>query len=199
MTDLPLDSLTTTVSAMAGAVTWTLIEYCVHRWLGHEARFRPNFFSYEHTRHHSEGNYFSPLWKKILVAVLVLSLLGVPAYYLLDWYGLIYISGLVAAYLTYEYFHYAHHVHPGATRYGRRMRRHHFYHHFSNPRANHGVTSTLWDHVFGTYEPVTKVIKVPRKLSMYWLIDPQSDEVYSEHAHWYVLMGRSTKKSAKKH
>jgi sterol desaturase/sphingolipid hydroxylase (fatty acid hydroxylase superfamily) len=30
------------------------------------------------------------------------------------------------------------------------------------PRANHGVTTSLWDHVFRTYVPVERV-RVPRR------------------------------------
>ena len=93
------------LALVSGALTWTLIEYGFHRWLGHDARFRPNFFSNEHTRHHSEGNYFSPLWKKVVMAIVVLTALGLPAYLIAEWTGLIFISGIVVAYLAYELTH----------------------------------------------------------------------------------------------
>lgn len=176
-----------------GGLSWTLLEYGIHRYLGHDARWRPNFFSHEHTRHHSEGNYFSPVWKKLLIALAVLAGLGVSTYVLIDWYGLIYMSGLVCAYLGYERFHYLHHISSGSSSYGRRMRRHHFYHHFSNPRMNHGVTTPLWDLVFGTYASIEHKIKVPRKLSMSWLINPITNEVYPEYSKWYELKGEARK------
>ena len=34
--------------------------YVIHRWLGHDPRFRPNLLAAEHVRHHGEGNYFAP-------------------------------------------------------------------------------------------------------------------------------------------
>ena len=47
---------------------------------------------------------------------------------------------------------------------------HHLHHHFRNPKANHGVTSPVWDHVFRTADPV-EVVRVPRKLAPFWLTD----------------------------
>lgn len=180
------------IALLCGAFTWTFIEYCFHRWLGHDARFRPNFFSNEHVRHHSEGDYFSPVWKKALMAGVVLTLLGTPAFFIASWLGLIFIIGLVLAYLYYELFHFAHHVHSGFISYDKKMRRHHFYHHFMNPRANHGVTSPLWDFIFRTYES-PQVIRVPERLKMRWLTDPSSGEIYPEFTQWYELKRRHNK------
>ena len=172
-----------------GMVTWTFLEYCIHRWLGHDKRFRPNFFGEEHIRHHSEGNYFSPAWKKAVVAGVILVVLLGPALLLGGKAGTVaFLVGLVSAYLGYEWYHHQAHVAPGATRYTRFTRRHHFYHHFVNPKVNHGVTTPLWDWVFRTYEPVEH-IRVPRRLQMPWLSDPESGEVRSEHQAHYSLRG----------
>ena len=187
---ISFSSYATHLALVSGALTWTLIEYVFHRWLGHDARFRPNFFSNEHTRHHSEGNYFSPPWKKVVMAVVVLTALGVPAYLTAEWIGLIFISGIVFAYLAYELTHSLYHVHPGLTWYGKRMRRHHFHHHFANPKMNHGVTSPIWDVVFRTYEPAREQLRVPAKLQMRWLADPETGEVRPEHAQRYSIIAR---------
>jgi sterol desaturase/sphingolipid hydroxylase (fatty acid hydroxylase superfamily) len=50
------------------------------------------------------------------------------------------------------------------------IRRHHLHHHFRNPKANHGVTSPVWDHVFRTAE-TTELVRIPRKLAPFWLTD----------------------------
>jgi hypothetical protein len=52
---------------------------------------------------------------------------------------------------------------------------------------NHGVTSPLWDKVFGTYEAPAQV-RVPRRLAMIWLVDEQG-ELRAEFADRYVLVG----------
>ena len=166
------------IAFAAGAATWTLLEYVIHRWMGHDRRFKKTPFGVEHIRHHIEGNYFAPSWKKILFA------LGLGAL-LVPFAGLLYTTGLLASYALYEVLHRRYHTHAGVGWYGRWARRHHFHHHFVDGRTNHGVTSPLWDVVFGTYAP-TAGIAVPRKLVMPWLVDA-AGAIRAEHAHVYRL------------
>jgi sterol desaturase/sphingolipid hydroxylase (fatty acid hydroxylase superfamily) len=175
------------VAAIAGVVTWTLLEYAIHRWMGHDRRFRRSPFGIEHVRHHSEGNYFAPTWKKLIAAALVAAVVSGPAIAIAGWApGLAYVAGLIAFYGLYEWLHRREHTHPGIGPYGRFVRRHHFHHHFVDVRANHGVTTPLWDLVFGTYQQPT-VIRVPARLRMVWLTDPVTGEVRREHAATYEL------------
>ncbi|UCG89437.1 MAG: sterol desaturase family protein [Gemmatimonadota bacterium] len=59
-------------------------------------------------------------------------------------------AGLVTGYLLYDMTHYAvHHVRP-QTRLGRYLKKHHFRHHYMDPRKNYGVSSPIWDIVWGT-------------------------------------------------
>jgi sterol desaturase/sphingolipid hydroxylase (fatty acid hydroxylase superfamily) len=170
-----------------GALSWTLLEYVIHRWGGHDRRFKRTPFGIEHIRHHIEGDYFSPTWKKVLLGTVVAAVILVPAVALAGReLGAAYVAGLLACYAAYEVLHRREHMHAGVGPYGRWARRHHFHHHFSDGRKNHGVTSPLWDLVFGTYEKPT-VIRVPRKLSMAWLVDPATGDVRAEHATTYQL------------
>lgn len=154
-----------------GALTWSFLEYCIHRWAGHDRRLRGNLFEQEHTRHHSRGDYFAPSWKKGLAALAAVAIVIGPAALVAGWVaGSAYAIGLAAFYLSYEILHRREHTHEGIGPYGRWARRHHFYHHFVDPKANHGVTSPLWDLVFGTYR-APGVIDVPEKLRMRWLAD----------------------------
>jgi sterol desaturase/sphingolipid hydroxylase (fatty acid hydroxylase superfamily) len=171
----------------AGVLTWTLLEYMIHRWMGHDRRFKRTPFGVEHIRHHIEGNYFSPSWKKMLVAGAAALVVSVPAIAIGGVaHGLGFVAGLVAFYTAYEVLHRREHTSAGIGPYGRWARRHHFHHHFVDGRANHGVTSPLWDLVFGTYQTPT-VIPVPRKLCMSWLLDPGTGEVHAAHAGVYRL------------
>ena len=79
--------------------------------------------------------------------------------------------GVLAGYTFYEVLHRRIHVSAPWGAYGRWARRHHFYHHFENGKMNHGVTSPLWDLVFGTYRK-PELIHVPKRLCMEWLRDP---------------------------
>lgn len=156
-----------------GALCWTFLEYVFHRWLGHQ--FRGNFFCDEHTRHHSQGDYFAPTWKKVAAALLTSAVVSVPAMTLCGTEpGAAFTAGLLSLYIGYEWLHRRQHTHAGIGAYGRWARRHHFHHHFCDPRTNHGVTSPLWDLVFGTYAPVSS-IAVPERLTMRWLTDDAGD------------------------
>lgn len=173
-----------------GVLTWSLLEYCIHRWLGHDARLRPNFFEVEHTQHHAHGDYFAPTWKKASAAVLALGAAALPAVWLAGvGPGIAYAAGLAGFYAFYEVLHRRAHTHAGFGAYGRWVRRHHFWHHFGDPRVNHGVTSPLWDVVFGTLRRPER-ITVPVKLAMPWLVDPQTGDVRPEFADHYRLRGR---------
>lgn len=175
------------VAALLGLFSWTFVEYVMHRFLGHDPRTRPNPFATEHVRHHIEGNYFAPSWKKALTAAIAVVLLAYPATAIAGLAsGFAFVAGFVATYLSYEVVHRRDHTHPGKGAYARWSRRHHFYHHFGDPKSNHGVTSPIWDWVFGTYRK-PGIIRVPRKLAMAWLVDPETEQVRAEHAAHYVL------------
>jgi len=180
------------VAAAAGVLTWTFLEYCIHRWMGHDRRFRKTPFGVEHIRHHAEGDYFAPTWKKMSVAAFAVAILSPPAILIVGApIGLAYVIGLISFYGVYEWHHRRDHTHPGFGPYGRWARRHHFHHHFVDARTNHGVTTPLWDLAFGTYRKAT-IIKVPPKLAMAWLLDPVTKAIRAEHAATYQLGKAST-------
>jgi dihydroceramide fatty acyl 2-hydroxylase len=181
--------LSAAIAGLSGVVTWTLLEYLLHRFLGHDKRTQPNFFSREHTRHHGEGDYFAPTWKKGIVAVAATGIVA-PLAMLLGGVavGSAYTVGLIGMYLLYEWVHRRTHVHPGIGAYGRFLRRHHLSHHFTNPKKNHGVTTPIWDFVFGTFEPSER-IRVPRRLAMVWLVDPATRQLRDAWADVYELVG----------
>jgi sterol desaturase/sphingolipid hydroxylase (fatty acid hydroxylase superfamily) len=177
----------TIIAAALGIVTWTLLEYVIHRWMGHDRRFKRTPFGIEHIRHHIEGNYFSPNWKKAIAAAIFAVVLIGPAILVAGpAVGGAYLVGLISFYGVYEWLHRREHTHAGIGPYGRFVRRHHFHHHFVDGRTNHGVTTPIWDFVFGTYERPT-LIRVPAKLCMAWLLDPSTGTVRAEHAQTYQL------------
>ena len=60
-------------------------------------------------------------------------------------------AGTVTGYLAYDWMHYySHHGRP-FTRAGRFMRRYHAEHHFKIANSQYGLSSPLWDVVFGTF------------------------------------------------
>jgi sterol desaturase/sphingolipid hydroxylase (fatty acid hydroxylase superfamily) len=186
--------ISTLVALVLGILTWSLLEYVIHRFLGHSKGAKKNPFGAEHTAHHSRGNYFAPAWKKAFAALLVVGLV-LPLSSLVAGFelGLAYTAGLVGFYITYEALHRMLHTWEGVGFYGRWARRHHFFHHFHDPKKNHGVTSPLWDLVFGTHQRVTRPVEVPEKLAMQWLTDPATGDVKDHLAGAFALRRASSK------
>jgi sterol desaturase/sphingolipid hydroxylase (fatty acid hydroxylase superfamily) len=178
------------VAAALGAFLWTGVEYLLHRFAFHEKPVAALGAS-EHQRHHVEVDYFAPTWQKALAAGAVTGLLWPLAWLASDALSATaFTTGFVAMYVSYEVLHRRAHTHPPRGPYGRWLRRNHFAHHFRDPRRAYGVTSPVWDLVFGTRLPAAPV-RVPRRLAMVWLLD-ESGEIPASLARDYVLVGPST-------
>jgi sterol desaturase/sphingolipid hydroxylase (fatty acid hydroxylase superfamily) len=184
------------LSAAIGVASWSLTEYVVHRYLGHVFARNRNFFAVEHVRHHATTSYFAPAWKKggaaAIVAAAVMPVAGIVAG---KRDGLAFTAGLVGAYLGYEWLHYRAHVAAPANRYQRWLRKHHFFHHFHSPGSNHGVTSPLWDKVFGTYQQPT-VVEVPARHAMPWLCDPKTGVIDARFTADYRIVDKRRPRAA---
>mgnify|MGYP001308235412 CR=1 FL=1 len=171
-----------------GAALWTLAEYLLHRFAMHALKGR-GIMSREHLEHHvGSGWSFSNTtllsWAGVILVGAVLwapigwLLLGAP--------GLALGAGWCLGYAGYEHQHAMAHLRGPRGWYSTWLRRHHFHHHFGHPLANHGVTTSLWDHLFGTYERPERV-RVPRRLAQPWmLLDGDLREDLSGD---YVLVG----------
>ena len=179
----------TAAAALVGAASWSAAEYGLHRFAMHEMRGR-GLASKEHLRHHADVTYFSPTPKKLLSAGATTAVV-LPGTWAL--FGrrtaVAYTAGMISMYFGYEVIHRRAHTHPPASAYGRWVRRSHFHHHFGSPMRNHGVTSPVWDRVFGTYDE-PGVVTVPRRMAPSWMLDADG-EVRAEYAVDYVAKGRS--------
>ena len=178
---------------LLGAIAWTLVEYLLHRFVFHATAAKgPG--AKEHRRHHVQVSYFAPWWQKALAALattaILLPVLSLTAGTVS---GAAATVGFITMYLLYEVLHRRAHTHPPRTRYGRWRRKHHFAHHFADPRLAQGVTTPFWDSVFGTRLEVDR-IRVPRRLAMTWLTD-DNDEIYPQFSGDYELVGAPTRES----
>jgi sterol desaturase/sphingolipid hydroxylase (fatty acid hydroxylase superfamily) len=138
-----------------GFLAWTLIEYLLHRFFFHlapEPSFESKFKQFiVHGYHHEFPNdrlrLVAPLVLSapIALAVALLYLTLVGRYFWLTWF-----AGTVSGYLAYDWVHYyTHHFRP-TTRLGKFLRRYHMEHHYKDSQSHFGISSPLWDWVFGT-------------------------------------------------
>lgn len=136
-----------TIIFCTGLLGWTLIEYLLHRVLFHHAPV----LSQIHERHHRSPLELigTPAWVSILLALL---LVAAPSWATLGFsFGTAAATGLATGYLWYVFVHYAaHHWQTDRGSYLYRARLRHAGHHHSPQSGNFGVTTSLWDHVFGT-------------------------------------------------
>ena len=131
----------------AGLLGWTLIEYWLHRALFHHA---PILWRIHDLHHHSPQELIgTPAWASLLLGVIVVAS---PSWAALGFdLGTAATAGLVTGYLWYVFVHYAtHHWRPQRNSYLYRARLRHARHHHLSQGGNFGVTTGLWDRVFGT-------------------------------------------------
>lgn len=147
------------VCFLAGLFVWTLAEYTLHRFVFHfepkSERGKRIVFLF-HGIHHAQPQIKTRLVMPPVVS-LPLALLFFGLFYLI--LGLLFkmpqwvspsFSGFIVGYLVYDLTHYATHHFPmrsGAAKY---LKRYHMQHHYKTPNRRFGVSSPLWDIVFGT-------------------------------------------------
>lgn len=187
------DLLTVLSAFAAGFALWTLGEYVLHRFAMHHLHGK-GIMSREHLEHHVRSSWSFSVTHLLSWAGMLL--VGFGVWMPLTWLvagpvaGVSVAVGWAAGYFFYEYQHAVAHLRAPSGRYGRWLRRHHFHHHFGHPMSNHGVSTLVWDRVFGTYE-VPDRVRVPRRLVLPWMAGPDG-ELHPEYVTDYVLVGSAT-------
>ncbi|MGB0590760.1 MAG: sterol desaturase family protein [Myxococcota bacterium] len=181
-------------AVIAGAFAWTFTEYGMHHWNGHLSKGKLTF-SKEHLAHHKKFDYESPWTTQVKMAIPILGAAFGGAWLVGGLtVAIAFTLSLGGSYLAYGWLHDACHVSAPKTAFGRWARRHHFYHHFTSAKYNHGVTSPLWDIVFRTYR-APGLIRVPPRQVMPWLVD-EDGKVKPEFADHYELIVKRAPKHA---
>jgi sterol desaturase/sphingolipid hydroxylase (fatty acid hydroxylase superfamily) len=137
-----------------GAFAWTLIEYVMHRFSFHfspTSRIGICFAYLIHGVHHAFPEDPRRWVMPPVVSLPVTAAIAFATWLVFgSWSGPL-VAGGVVAYLWYDLVHYAIHRGPMKSGIGAALRRHHLMHHYSLPERRFGVSTTLWDHVFGTF------------------------------------------------
>jgi len=115
-----------------GVVALTLAEYVVHRFVLH------GFAPTEHRQHHAnpDGAVLTIFWQIWICFALVYLIAGGA-----------FVAGALVAYAWYLFVHHC--AQHGPDKLPLPLLKHHQSHHRFATR-NYGVSTTLWDHVFGT-------------------------------------------------
>jgi sterol desaturase/sphingolipid hydroxylase (fatty acid hydroxylase superfamily) len=147
------------VGFFGGLFIWTFSEYILHRFLFHyeprTERQQKIFFLF-HGVHHAQPQVKTRLVMPPVVSV-PLALVFYGFFYLVftvilnasSWINP-FMSGFIIGYLTYDLTHYATHHLPMRSGFLKYLKRYHLKHHYKTPDQRFGVSSPLWDLVFGT-------------------------------------------------
>jgi len=143
----------------AGILVWSLSEYLLHRFVFHyepTQRWLQRVWYLIHGVHHEQPQcktrlvmppilsiplalFFYVVFRVTVGMILALPRLSGPSF-----------AGFLTGYLAYDMLHYAeHHL---SMRWGflKFLKRYHLRHHYKNPNHGFGVSSPVWDVVFGT-------------------------------------------------
>lgn len=136
-----------------GVFSWTLAEYGLHRYVFHwepKGEWLRRFYYPMHRLHHDVQE-----WDRLVTP----PLMAVPFWMI--FFGLFYLllgtptlfpftAGFTLGYLAYDYVHYMTHFGNPKSHLGRTLRKRHLQHHFGEDDVWFGVSSQIWDFVFGT-------------------------------------------------
>ncbi|MET0626785.1 MAG: sterol desaturase family protein [Pyrinomonadaceae bacterium] len=141
---------------VVGLLTWGLYEYATHRWVLHR---EPNAEGFNlpgnltHLRHHADPNSLQRLNVQLSESVPVCVVYFLAAWGLSgSWQSATHLyTGLIAGYFFYEYLDFQAHHGTSRGRLTRYFRKYHLQHHHYDATVRYGVTSPLFDYLFGTF------------------------------------------------
>lgn len=146
----------------AGFLITTLIEYVLHRWIFHfvpkTQKQRLQHFLL-HGYHHEFMNDPMRLVLPPIGIWPVAAVFAVVWYFVFGAYWFPIYAGTAAGYIAYDWTHYYTHYFNPKGGPGRWLKRYHMLHHHDSPNHRYGITSPLWDFVFGTYLPMNKMVR----------------------------------------
>ncbi|MEW6058147.1 MAG: sterol desaturase family protein [Bdellovibrionota bacterium] len=137
-----------------GLLFWSLAEYVLHRYVFHfkpKGKFQERVSFLIHGIHHEDPEDA----RRLLMPPLAGILIALPFYALfLAAFGVmighLFFAGFITGYLCYDYTHFAVHFMRPKSKFFKTLKQNHMMHHFVTQNRRYGVSSTFWDHVFGT-------------------------------------------------
>jgi sterol desaturase/sphingolipid hydroxylase (fatty acid hydroxylase superfamily) len=140
---------------LCGLLTWTLMEYLLHRYVFHIDEYLPfmkRFHYIVHGIHHEFPKDVERLFMPPVPGTIIAFVLFLFWYLLLGLNALGFMAGISNGYLLYSYIHYKVHTKP-STPLLHKLWVHHAKHHYKFPDKAFGVSSPIWDIIFRTMPP----------------------------------------------
>lgn len=186
---LAFTGLQTTLLFVAGMFLWSLFEYMIHRFVFHffaESERAKKIVYVIHGNHHEyprdKERLFMPPVPSLLLALTVFSVMYLAGYLTgMSSYVFAFFPGFVFGYLIYGSMHYAIHAWNPPFKWMKALWRNHHLHHYKNVELGFGVSSTLWDHVFGTMFDLKKEKEDKEKVRELMFSNKPAEKQLQEH------------------
>ncbi|WP_127131368.1 sterol desaturase family protein [Pseudoflavitalea rhizosphaerae] len=138
---------------IAGIFFWTFFEYVMHRWIFHMIAESPRaqkVIYVMHGNHHhfprDRERLFMPPIPSLLISGTIFGIM----YLLMRGNAFMFFPGFILGYLMYGSMHYAIHAWNPPFKWMKPLWRNHHLHHYKDEGKGYGVSTTIWDRVFGT-------------------------------------------------
>ena len=148
----------------SGILSWGLLEYGLHRFVFHynaRSELGRKLVYAAHLSHHDYPGATDRLFSSLLISApvaavyLLLALITTGSLRAASFL----FTGLVVGYFYYEWLHFRSHHSKARLRLFRYLKKYHLLHHHQTPELRFGVTSPLFDMIFGTFRPVSSRVK----------------------------------------
>ena len=143
----------TTLLFLAGIFFWTFFEYIIHRFVFHWVSDNPRIqrVSYIlHGNHHEFPRDRQRLFMPPVPSLILASLVFLLMYAAMGNNVFSFFPGFMLGYLMYGSMHYAIHAWNPPYKWMKPIWRNHHLHHYKSDEKGFGVSSHIWDKVFGT-------------------------------------------------
>src|SRR5258708_3321643 len=137
----------------AGMFFWTLFEYIAHRYIFHwvaESERAQKIVYIMHGNHHHYPRDRERLFMPAVPSLILASTIFALMYLIMRQNAFMFFPGFILGYLIYGSMHYAIHAWNPPFKWMKPLWRNHHLHHYKDEHKGYGVSSTIWDRVFGT-------------------------------------------------
>ena len=132
---------------------WSFFEYVMHRFMFHFASDNPKVMRVVyvmHGNHHEYPRDKQRLFMPPVPSLILASVIFAAQYLFLREHTFMFFPGFILGYLIYGSMHYAIHAWNPPFKFMKPVWRNHHLHHYKSDEKGFGVSSSMWDRIFGT-------------------------------------------------
>lgn len=160
VTHTSLSSLVTIGLFFVGFITFTWVEYNVHRYVFHMKTYtalRAKMQYTMHGVHHEFPKDKDRLAMPPLVSITIGTVLLLIFKVIMGDFVFAFLPGFMVGYASYLAVHYMVHAYPPPKNFLKALWVNHSIHHYKDGEVVFGVSSPLWDYLYGTLDNTHKV------------------------------------------